>query len=189
MPFFLWQEVESLQLEAECLGIKGLQQVEFAVARSKAKGLYDILQGAMIQPEPLISMVLPLPKRHRWVLTAMVLHPTAQKTEAAVLDTSEWGPSLTCAQPQGGDIPAEMTPLHINVGDTHQVYCCQVGGCPEGPPSSYATICAHVCHTHLDMKLSSPLYPFTFLTPMPSYGMVSGHIYGPNLRDVTFVCT
>ena len=37
--------VEHLWLEAEHLETKDLQQVEFAVVRSKAKGLYDILQG------------------------------------------------------------------------------------------------------------------------------------------------
>ena len=54
----------TLQLEVEYLRTKGLQQAEFAVAGSKAKGLYNILQGAMTQPVPLTSVVPLLPKRH-----------------------------------------------------------------------------------------------------------------------------
>ena len=74
------------------LGNQGLQQVESAVTRSKAKGLYDILQGAMTQPDPLTSMVLPLPKRCMWVPTAMFSCPTAQETKAAALGALEQGP-------------------------------------------------------------------------------------------------
>ena len=77
---------------------------------------------------------------------------------------------------QGGDIPAEMAPLCVNVGDTYQVYCCQVAGCPEGLSSSHTTICTHVCHAHLGSKVLCPLCHITFFNTMPSNGMASGHI-------------
>ena len=139
----------------------------------------------MTQLESSTSVGLPLPKRHRWVPTAMVSHLTAQETEAAALDPSVQKleghirtrePSLPCPQAQGGNIPTEMTPLHVNIEDAHWVYHCWVMGCPEGPSSSCATICPHVCHIHLGMKLSYPLCPITFLILMPSNGMAGGHL-------------
>ena len=43
-------------------GDQDLQQVGFVVARLKAKGLYNILQRTMTQPEPSMSGGLPLPR-------------------------------------------------------------------------------------------------------------------------------
>ena len=122
------------------------------MARSETEGLYDIFCRAMTQPEPSTSLGPPPPKRYRWVPTATVLHLTAKKAKA---------PSPV-PQPQGGDIPASMTPLHVNIGDANWVYHCQVEGCPEGPSSSHATICSHVCCTHLGMKLLCSLFPIMF---------------------------
>ena len=51
--------------EANHLEAKGLQQVECARTRSNEEGLFDLLQGAMIQPDLSVSVALPLPKRHR----------------------------------------------------------------------------------------------------------------------------
>ena len=81
--------------------------------------------------------------------TAVVSHLTAQEAKAP----------LPVPQPQGGNIPTEMTSLCVNVGDDHWVYCCWVKGCPEGPSSSCATICSHVCHALLGIMLLCPLYP------------------------------
>ena len=67
---------EANQLEAE-----GLQQIECAVAGLKAEGLYDLLLGAVVQPELSLSVGLPLPKRKE-VATATVSSPTAQESEA-----------------------------------------------------------------------------------------------------------
>ena len=44
------------ELEAEHLEAKGLQKVEFMVARSKAEGLYDTFQGVRSQQEPSTSI-------------------------------------------------------------------------------------------------------------------------------------
>ena len=85
---FLWREVEHLQLEAECLQTKGHQQVVFAVARLKAKDLYDILWEVMTQPELSMSVGLPPPKKCRQAPTATVSWPAPQETVAVVLNPS-----------------------------------------------------------------------------------------------------
>ena len=111
----LQQEVECLQLEAEFLETKGLQQVEFSVARSKAEGLYDILSGAMTQSELSKSVGLPLPYRCRQASAATVSCLTAQETKAAAFDPSvqkldggaseQWSPPLPVPQSQGMTYP------------------------------------------------------------------------------------
>ena len=93
-------------LEADCLKTKGLQQVDFVVARLKAEGLYNIPQGAISQPEPSMCVALPPPKMHRWVPTATVLHLTAQEAKASALGALEQaGPPLPVPQPQGPIFP------------------------------------------------------------------------------------
>ena len=99
---------------------------------------------------------------------------------------SEQGsPPLHVPQSQGGDIPAEMMPLNINIGDTHWVYCHQVKGCLE-----WGTLILPCCHIVLMCTASIwakschvPSAPLLFLTPMPSNGMASGHItLGPQTQ-------
>ena len=51
------------------------------MARSEAKGPYDILQGAMTQHDLSTSAGPPLLKRCRQVPTATVLCPTAHEAE------------------------------------------------------------------------------------------------------------
>ena len=145
--------------------------MEFAVAGSVNKGLHDLLQGVLTQPEFSTSVSLPPPKRCRWVPTATIFTQSTQEPKATASDPlvqelkgACWsrGPSLTVPQPKEATIPAEMATLCINVGDTKQIYHCQVEGCPEGPLSSNVTICAHVCQAHLGMKLSCPSCPSTF---------------------------
>ena len=70
---FLQWEADHLQLKADHLETGGLQQVEFAVARSEAEGLYGLIHGAMSQPDTSLSMCLLPPKRHRQVPSAMAL--------------------------------------------------------------------------------------------------------------------
>ena len=139
---FLWQEAEHLETNV-------LQQEEFAVARFKAESLYNILQGAITQPDFSTSIGLPPPQKGSQVPTAVVLHLTTQ--EAQVPPPVAW--------PLGSDIPAEMTPLCIKIGNAHWVYHCWVKGCPEGPSSSSAAICSHVHCTHLDNKADMFLLP------------------------------
>ena len=172
---FLWWDVEWLQLEAEHLGTKGLQQVEFMVAGSKAMGLYDILHVVMTWPDPLMSVVPP-PKSCRWVPSPMVLHPSAQETKVAALGASEQGAPLPVPKPQGGDISIKMAPLHVNIGMPTGPIAARVRGAPRDPclpVLPYVLMCtapiwAQSCHV--------PSAPLCFLTPMPSNVMASGHI-------------
>ena len=151
------------------------------MAGLKAEGLYDLLQGPMAQPELSVSVGLPLPKRHKWFATATVSSPMAQESEALVPKLKggvslQGAPHLAIPQSKEEAIPAEMEPLQINVGDTKQVYHCHVEGCKEGPSTSRAAICSHVCQAHLGTKLSCPSCPHTFLILMPSDAMASGCI-------------
>ena len=75
--------------------------------------------------------------------------------------------------------PIEMAPMHVNVSDSQWVYLWWTEGCPEGPWLSQSSICAHVCHTHLGMKLSWTFCPVPFLILMASSGMASGIIELP----------
>ena len=82
---FLRQEADHLWLEANDLEAKGLQQLEFAIVRSEAEGLYALLWGAISQLDLSISVDLPLPKRHKGVAMATVSSfLTAQESEAIV---------------------------------------------------------------------------------------------------------
>ena len=103
------------------------------MADSKAEGLYDLLHGAVAQPELSVSVGPPLPKR-TWVSTATIASPTAQESEA-IAPKPEGGvsvqvsPSLSIPQSREEAIPAEMESLRVNVGDTKWVYHCCVKGC------------------------------------------------------------
>ena len=78
---------------------KSLQKIEFLVARSKAKNLYDVLEVAGTWPEPSRSSGPPLPKRHRHAPTAMVLSPRAQELEATASDLSAQKHGATAPRP------------------------------------------------------------------------------------------
>ena len=117
-------------------------------AGSQAEGLYDHLQGAVVQPELPVSVGPPLSKRKQ-VATETISSLTAQESEAITPKPKEGvsvqgGPYLSIPQSKEEAIPAEMEPLKINVGDTEWVYCCCVQGCTEGPSTSQAAICSHV---------------------------------------------
>ena len=73
-----------MQLEANGLDAKGLQQIECTVVRLKGEGLDDLLQGAVAQLELSVSVGLPLPKRHKWVAIATIYSLTAQESAAIV---------------------------------------------------------------------------------------------------------
>ena len=60
------------------------------------------------------------------------------------------------------EIPAEMEPLRINVGNIRWVYHCHVEGCTERPSTSWAAICSQVYQAHLGTKLSNALCSQTF---------------------------
>ena len=139
---FLWQEVGCLWLEAEHLETKGLQQVEFVVAKSKVEDLYAILQEAMTWPEPSTSVGLPLPRgtggcplqwSHAWLPKRPKLQPWVHWNR---------GPSLTCSPTPGGQ--------HTHWDDA---LMCQCRGCLlslslPGQGVSWGTFvlpCHHLC--------------------------------------------
>ena len=105
---------------------------------------------------------------------ATVQDPTVQEFEGACWNR---GPLLPVPHPIETNIPTEMAPVHVNISDSQQVYCCQAKGCPEGPSSSHAAICAYVCDTYLGMKLLCPFIPITFL----NFDALKLHIKQPSV--------
>ena len=57
------------------------------------------------------------------------------------------------------------TPLHSVGGGIKRVYRCQVEGYKEGPSTSCATFCAHMCRVHLGVGLVCPLFNKSFFNP------------------------
>ena len=123
------------------------------VAGSQVEGMYDWFQGTVAQSE--VPMGPPLSKRKQ-VATVTISSLTAQGFEA-ITPKSEGGTSVSKEE-----IPAEMVPLRINVGNTKWVYHCHVEGYPERPSNSQAAICSHMCKAHLGNKISCPSYTQTF---------------------------
>ena len=134
---------------------------------SQFKGRRPVWPSSKAVAQPELSVSVGLPKRHKRVATATVSSPNAQVSEAIVPKPKGGGsvhgsPHLSISQYKEEAIPAEMESLRINVGDTKWVSCCCVKGCTEGPSTSQAAICTHVCQAHLDTKLSFPSCPHTF---------------------------
>ena len=66
------------------------------MVRSKAEGLYDLLQGAVAQLELSVFVGLSLPKRHKWVATAQESKAIVPKPEGGV--SVQRGPHLSIPQ-------------------------------------------------------------------------------------------
>ena len=128
-------------------------QIECTVTGLGAEVLYDIIQGSVADPDLSSSVGPLLPKRWRQAAMATVTSLTAQKPEA-ITPKPEGGASVSRKE-----IPAEMEPLRINVGDARWVYHCHVEGCTEGPSTLQAAICSHMCQAHLGTKfVMCPLF-------------------------------
>ena len=91
---------------------EGLQWIEGTLAGSGAEVLYDMIWSSLADPDLSSSMGPPLPKRQRWTAMAKVASLTAQETEA-ITPKHEGGTSVSREE-----IPAEIEPLRINVGNT-----------------------------------------------------------------------
>ena len=121
--------------------------MECAVAGSGAEVLYDIIWGSLVDPDLSGSADPPLPKRQRQAALVTVASLTVQEHKAIT------------PKPVGGasvsreEIPAEMEPLRISVGDTRWVCHCHVEGCTEGHWTLWAAICSHLCQAHFGTKL------------------------------------
>ena len=72
---------------------------------------------------------------------------TEQASEAA---------SLTALPAPEEALPANMQPLHIQLGGIKRVYRCWVEGCKEGPSTSHATISMHVHVVQLGVGFMCP---------------------------------
>ena len=146
-------QASHLQWKAECLEAEGLQKIEFVVARSKGEDLYNVLKVARI-PGPSLSGDPPSSKGHRHMPSAMVRTQQPKKCEASASDltTQEYegvcqnrGPSFACLPPHWSQY-SRWDGMHPCQYQWHQeVYCCWAEGCSEGPSTSHAAICTHMC--------------------------------------------
>ena len=105
---------------------------------SEAEGLYGLLRGVtssschiLSKPPPCRSHLSPGPSASP--------QPPLESTEPITSDPL--GPATVPAPEDvtpatGDDIPADMQPLHIQLGGTKRVYQCQVEGCKEHPSTS-----------------------------------------------------
>ena len=77
--------------------------------------------------------------------------------------TGTTGSIFSCLPSFGGShLHPPGTPLTYSWG-IKRVYKCQVEGCSEGPSTSHAAICAHMCWDHLGVRLACPSCTKTFL--------------------------
>ena len=158
--------------------MEGLEKLETAVAGSDVEGFYGILRGPMLHSS--MSSVPPPPKKVCHTSSATISHPPPQESqESEAPGPAEQAPeltSLTAPSVSEGEIPANMQPLHIQLGGVKRVYRCQVEGCREGPSTSRATICAHICKAHLGVGLVCPLCNKSFFNPDTFRCHKKGHL-------------
>ena len=129
---------------------------------SEADGLYRLLRGAISHssmfsaPPHLKDVIMFL--HHRCIqATPSGVQGVKPKPSTPVAEGSQIGtrrsPSLAVSQALEAAIPTHMTPLCLNVGGIKRVYKCHVeGSISEGPSTSQAAICPHVCCDHLGVR-------------------------------------
>ena len=163
----LCEEACKLESEVQRLETEGLEKMEVAVTGSEVGGLYGLLRGALAHSS--LPTSSPPPKKTCHDPFSFISHLPPQEpkepeasvsAEQALESTSSTAPSVL-----EGEIPAEMQPLHIQLGGIKRVYRCQVEGCREGPSTSHATMCAQMCKVHLGVGLVCPLYNKSFFNP------------------------
>ena len=143
------------------------------VAGSEVEGLYGLLRGA-ISHSSMSSGATP-PKRTHHTPTATISHPPPQEPKGAVPEASnpvtegvkQALKAVSQAAPEVLEvaIPANMTPLCLQLGGIKRVYKCWVEGCKEGLLTSCATICTHEHRLHLGVGLTCSFCAKTFLNP------------------------
>ena len=167
----LKEEAHQLEEKAQHLQMEGLEKVEVAVAGSEVEGFYKLLRGA-IAHHPISSAPPPPKKAHHTPSTTVSHLPpqesTGPKVSGPTVDIPEQAsevasPATLPASEQ--TLPAGMQPLCIQLGGIKQVYQCWVEGYKEGPSTSHATICAHVCKVHLGVGLVCPSWSKSFFNP------------------------
>ena len=160
------KEGQCAEGEGTATGDGGVGRIEMAVAGLGVEGLYRLLRGAILHS--LMSSAPPYPKNapttqpppspsHSSGVRGSCTQSFHRETELA-----PEVPSLAASPVLGMAIPAHMTPLCLQLGGIKRVYKCQVEGCSEGPSTSQATICVHVCRDHLGVGLACPSCAKTF---------------------------
>ena len=148
----------------------GLKKSEFALAWLQAKKLYDVLQVARTWPKSSITGGPLLPKRYRCMPTATVSNLTAQELETMVLDLTvqdcegcmlEQEDLLVCPIPHQGQYTC-WDGTHVYQHKWHPAEVSLLDWGVHWETLTCATMCTHVCHAHLGMKLSCPFCPITF---------------------------
>ena len=142
--------------QGQSVDAEGLKWMEFSMVGSEAEAPYNIIQGSLANPNLSVSVGPPLPKRQRQAATMTAASPTVQEPEA--ITPKPKGDASVSKE----EIPAEMEPWRINVGNTRWVYYCLVEGCIEGPSTFQVAIWSHMHQTHLGTKLSCAFCPQTF---------------------------
>ena len=132
----------------------GLQKIESAVSGSEAEGFYGLLRGAVSYTSG--SSIPPQPKKHHPAPTMTVSQPPPQKPEKMASEVSGLMAKKEKQAPEAHSLASSEAPEET-ISIHKQPLCLQMGGikrvegCTEGPSTSHATICAHVCRVHLGM--------------------------------------
>ena len=145
--------------------MEGLKKIESAVAGSEEEGLYGLLRGAISHSSK--SSIPPPHKKHCHTPTANIYKPPPQEPGEAAPEASVPAvrevPSSAVSQTLVVAIPTHMAPLCLQLGVSRGSIHARVERCSEGPSTSHATICVHMCMHHLGLRLACPSCAKTFL--------------------------
>ena len=170
------EEAHRLEVAAQEMETKGLEKVEVVVAGSEVEGLYGLLRGDVT---PLHIFSPTSPKKGCHILSTTVSHQPPQESTGPKVSSLTVGIGScfsSCPSSFRGNSPHwYAAPLH-SVGGIKWVYWCQVDGCKEGPSTSHATICAHVCKVHLGMGLVCPSCGKSFFKLDTFWWHKKGHV-------------
>ena len=159
----LKEEAHCLEEEAQQLEMEGLGKIEAVVAGSWAEGFYGLLRGAIAHPPA--SSALPPSKKAHHAPSATVSHlphqestgPKVSEPATGITEQASEAASPAALPASEEALTTHMQPFCIQLGGIKRVYRCQVEGCKEGPSTSHATICMHVCKVHLGWAWCVPL--------------------------------
>ena len=154
-------------MEVQQLETEGWGKLREAVIGSEAEGFYRLLRGVTLCSCHLPSQPPPS-HAHLSPSSPVFQEPPQESTGPEV--SGPVGPAtmpapVAATPATGGNIPADMQPLRIQLGGTKRVYQYWVEDCKEGPSTSQAAICAHIRRVHLGVGLVCPLCSKSFFNP------------------------
>ena len=161
------EEAWKLEERAKQLETEGWGKMREAVAGSEVEGLYGLLRGVTSYSHP-VPYQTPIKKPCFAPSTTISQPPPQESTGPKVSEPAGQATGLaSSAAPPAPEeaILAHMQPLRIQDGGIKRVYKCWVEDCKQGPPTSRATICAHIRKVHLGVRLVCPLCGKIFLNP------------------------